>query len=92
MQITLKCRHSHGSASFPAELIEGHHAPDRRYEIKEHEVVLKGHMDVILHHDADALLAMPGELYRLPTLEEQEQATSAKRKASTAQESQEKSG
>lgn len=91
MKIVLKCRDSHGSASFPAELIEGIHAPARRYEIADHQLVLKGHADIVLHHDAQALLSMPHGLYRLLTAEEQNAVAEAKRKASTVEESAKKS-
>ena len=86
MHITLICRHSHGSVSFPEGLIEGHHAPERRYAIHDHHVTLDGHSDIILHHDAEKLLAMPGGLYRMPTPAEQTSLVEAKHEASTVQE------
>lgn len=79
MDILLMCRHAHGSAAFPAKVIEGHHAPARRYAIEEYQVVLSGHAPAILHHDADELLAVPGGLYRMPTAKEQERWQRAQR-------------
>lgn len=86
MQIILICRNSHGSVAFPKELVEGHHAPERRYEIVDHHVTLEGHPDIILHHDADELLAMPDGLYRMPTHKELDAKAKAKREAATVEE------
>lgn len=86
MQIVLICRDVSGSASFPAEMIEGIAAPARRYEIASNQIVLEGYDDIVLHHDADALLAMPGDLYRMQTPAEQNAASKASRKAKTVEE------
>ena len=87
MQIILVCRDEKGSASFPAEMIEGVHAPARRYEIANNQVILDGYDDIVLHHDADALLAMPDGLYRMQTPAEQNEKASSRRKAKTVEES-----
>lgn len=86
MHILLICRHAHGSASFPAGLVEGHLAPERRYVIQDHQVVLQGHVPAVLHHDADELLAIPGELYKVPTPAEIDALAEAERVASMVQE------
>ena len=86
MHIILICRHSHGQVSFPASLIEGRHAPERRYEIVDHHVTLEGHLDIILHHDADELLAMPGKMYGMPTPAEMDELAEGARQAAMVQE------
>ena len=86
MQIVLICRDEKGSASFPAELIEGMRAPARRYEIVNNQIILDGYDDIVLHHDADALLAMPDGLYRMQTPAEQNEKASSKRRAKTVEE------
>lgn len=71
MQILLMCAHAYGSVGFPAKWIDGHHAPERRYAIRNGQVILdNGLAEAILHHDAEELLKNP--LYRMPTPAEQE--------------------
>ncbi len=85
--ITLKCAFDNGSVAFHAELIEGVHAPERRYAISNGTVLLDGYDAVVLQHDVDVLLSMPGELYRMLTPKEQNAAAKAKQDASTVEES-----
>jgi|SRR5579884_880185 len=84
MQIILKCRDEHGSVAFSVEQIEGLPAPERRYEIVDHQVTLSGHADVILHHDAEKLLEIP--IFRMLTSAEQDALAEAERAASSVQE------
>jgi hypothetical protein len=85
--IILICKYDNGSASFHAEMIEGVQAAERRYQAVNGEMVLDGYPDVILHHDADYLLSIPGGIYRMPTPEEQDAKAEAARKAATVEES-----
>ena len=86
MEIKLICRDVSGSVAFSAGLIDGLPAPERRYEIAEHQVVLAGYDDYVLHHDADELLAMPNGMYRMPTPAEQDAQAQAQQQASVVQE------
>lgn len=71
MQMLLICAHESGQAAFAAKWIEGIPAPERRYQIIDHRVVLdNGFADAIIHHDVEELLRNP--LYRMPTPAEQE--------------------
>jgi len=87
MKIVLMCRHAHGSVAFAEETIAGHHVPARRYEIVDHIVTLEGHLPLILHHDAEELLSMPGGFYRMPTPAEQDSQAKSVREAASIQES-----
>ncbi len=86
MQIVLVCLNGSGSAAFPASTIEGLPVPARKYPVIGYRVVLEGFADAVLHSDADELLAMPGELFRLPTPAEQEAMAKATEQASMVQE------
>lgn len=86
MQILLMCQHESGQVAFNAEFIEGLPVPQRRYDIRNYQVVLDGGFaDVIVHHDADELLKNP--LYRMPTPAEQEQMAGRPFKVGELQES-----
>jgi hypothetical protein len=65
------CVYTSGQASLNAGSIGGVEVPERVYVIRDHVVVLAGHPDGVLHHDAETLLA--SGVYRLPTPDEQEQ-------------------
>jgi hypothetical protein len=73
MSILLICLHESGQISLNAARIGGIEVPKRDYVIKDHMVILDGYPDGVLHHDADALLAVEGEVYRMMTPGEQEQ-------------------
>src|ERR1700719_2430036 len=88
MHIVLLCRDEKGSVAFSAEQVEGLPAPERRYAIVDQTVTLSGYDDVILHHDADVLLANP--LYRMPTAAEQDGLAEEARAASSVQEAEKK--
>jgi hypothetical protein len=85
VSILLICKYENGSVGLNAARIDGIQFPDRLYKIVNHQVVLEGD-DVVIRHDADELLAM-GDLYRLPTPQEQDVMTKAKQDASSVQES-----
>lgn len=68
----LICKHPSGSVAFHAAWIGGMPAPERRYYIADHRIVLGGYAEGIMQHDVAALLAMPDALYRMPTPHEQE--------------------
>lgn len=85
MQIILMATVESGQAAFSAEQIEGIPAPERRYDIVNGRVVLAGFPDVVLHHDADILLA--SSIYRMPTPAEQKKMAQEAQQASQAQES-----
>lgn len=86
MPITLKCAFDTGSVAFHAELIEGVCAPERYYKTSNGTVLLDGYPDAVLKHDAQALLAMPGELYRMLTPKEQNALAKARQDASMVEE------
>lgn len=86
MRIQLLCRDESGQIAFPKALIEGHHAPERRYEVVDHIVTLTGYPDPVLHHDADYLLSIPGNVYRMPTTTEQNALADKQRAAATVEE------
>lgn len=71
MTILLICVYASGQATLNAGCIGGVEVPERIYGIRDHRVVLSGHPDGVLHHDAETLLASGA--YRLPTPGEQEQ-------------------
>lgn len=85
MQIVLKCKYDHGSVGFPKGRIDGLPVDERRYEIVNGFVTIAGE-DAIVHHDVEELLAVPGGLYRMPTLAEQEAIAQEAQQASIAQE------
>src|SRR5690348_16004503 len=87
MKLHLICRDVAGSVSFNAEEIEGCRAPERRYQISDHVILLAGQEDFILHHDADVLLSMAENFCRMPTPAEQDAFAAQERAASIAQES-----
>lgn len=88
MQIILMCQHESGSVAFHAKFIDGIPAPERRYDIRNHQVILdNGLAEAILHHDAEELLR--NSLYRLPTPAEQEAMAKASQQAMTVQEQEE---
>lgn len=84
--IQLFCRNASGQIVFAKALIEGHHAPERAYDIVDHTVQLVGYPGPVLHHDADYMLSIPGGVYRLPTPAEQNAQADAQRKAATVEE------
>lgn len=87
MEIILVCKHSSGQAALPAKRIGGHLAPERQYHIHNHKVALSGHPDKVLKSDAQELLDMPDELYRMPTPKEQEEWAKAEQETNQIQES-----
>lgn len=84
--IQLKCREAAGQIAFHKALIEGHHAPERHYDIADHTVVLDGYPDPVLHHDADYMLSIPGGVYQMLTPAEQDAIAESRRKAATVEE------
>jgi hypothetical protein len=71
MSILLICRHESGQITLNAAHIGGVEVPKRDYVIEDHLVILDGYPASVLHHDADALLAIECEIYRMPTAGEQ---------------------
>lgn len=57
---------------------------ERTYAVRDHVVVLAGHPDDVLHHDAEMLLASGA--YRMSTPGEQEQYTTEQRTKGMIQE------
>lgn len=86
MEIVLMCPGAEsGQSAFLPEMIEGIPAPERRYNILNGKITLAGQPDAVLHHDADELLKQ--SIFRMPTLQEQEQMFQEAQQASMAQES-----
>ncbi len=71
MSILLICVYTSGQASLNADCIGGVEVPERIYVVRDHLVILAGHPDGVLHHDAEVLLA--SGVYRMPTPDEQEE-------------------
>lgn len=69
MQITLKCVYESGSASFPAERIEGLPVAARQYAIVSGLLTVAG-AEVVVHHDVEQLLQQG--IYRMLIPQEQE--------------------
>lgn len=84
MQITLKCVYESGSASFPAERIEGLPVAARQYAIVSGLLTVAG-AEVVVHHDVEQLLQQP--IYRMLTPAEQEQMATQVEAAGMVQES-----
>lgn len=82
----LICKYASGSVAFHAAWIGGAPAPERRYYIDDYKIVLDGYAEGIVQHDTSALLAMPNELYRMPTPHEQEVFASKQAQSITIQE------
>jgi hypothetical protein len=78
--LILRCQYASGSISLHSETINGRRWPRRDYRIQEHKVVLCGDPAVVTH-DISALLHTPGDVYRMPTPEEQEADEAAQRRA-----------
>lgn len=71
MPITLKCRDTSGSVAFSAETIDGLPVPARRYMIDNGFITIETN-DALARHDIATLLAMPDDLFRLLTPQEQD--------------------
>lgn len=87
MQILLKCRNVSGSIALSAGTVAGLLVPERRYQITNHLVILEGFSEVVLHHDADQLLAQDDGLFRMLTPAEQDAITDQQRATASVQES-----
>lgn len=86
MKIVLMCREPHGEVALKAETIEGIEVPKRIYDIADHRITLSGFATAVLHHDAQAMLAYPGGMVRMPTPQEQFLIAEADRQARTISE------
>jgi hypothetical protein len=67
--LLLICQQKSGNIGFAAVRMSGIYVPKRTYTIKDYMLILDGHADAVLTHDADALLLRGA--YRLPTPNEQ---------------------
>lgn len=88
MHITLMATFDSGQVGFSPERIEGIDAPRRSYNVVNGKLTLAGQHELVLHHDAQELLALPDGLYRLPTPAEQEAWATEQAKAGQIQETQ----